>query len=75
MALLSKSENKEIEKIRIELDRAVLAEIKSYCDFAGISCGAASNDIGEFVAKSMDLLNQKDNDWKKYRKNQGDVLN
>ena len=75
MALLSKSESKEIEKIRVELDSAVLAEIKSYCDFAGISCGDSKNDIGEFAAKSMDLLNQKDNDWKKYRKNPGTVSN
>lgn len=68
MALLSPSSTARIERIKCDIPADVLESIKSYCEFANIQIDATSNDIGEFIVKSMELLDKKDRDWKQYKK-------
>ncbi|HAT3877935.1 TPA: hypothetical protein I8669_002769 [Legionella pneumophila] len=62
MALINARKTPEKEKIKIEINKEIYAEIKEYCSWAGI------DDISHFFEESSIMIFSKDKEWKRHRK-------
>ena len=62
MALLKPNSNQEKVSFKAKIGSDSMDEINEYCKWAGFK------DQGEFIEKVVDFMVDKDQDWKKYRK-------
>lgn len=62
MALLKPNPNQEKTNFKVKLGSSTIEEINEYCLWAGFK------DQGEFIEKVVEFMVDKDQDWKKYRK-------
>ncbi|BCA97318.1 hypothetical protein TUM19329_36790 (plasmid) [Legionella antarctica] len=59
MALITAKKISDKEKIKLEINKEIYAEIQRYCDWAGIS------EIDHFFEEAASFIFSKDKDWKK----------
>lgn len=62
MALIASEKILDKEKIKLDLDQGVLAEINQYCSWANIS------NIEHFIEEAARFIFSKDKDWKNHLK-------
>jgi hypothetical protein len=62
MALLKPNPNQDKINFKVKIGLNTHEEIEAYCQWAGFK------DHGEFIEKVVDFMIDKDQDWKKYRK-------
>lgn len=61
MALITAPKPLEKEKIKIEINSAIYAEIKKYCAWSGIS------KMDYFFEEAANYILSKDKEWKKHQ--------
>ena len=59
MALITAKKISDVEKIKVEINKEIYAEIQRYCEWAGI------NEIDHFFEEAATFIFSKDKDWKK----------
>lgn len=59
MALITAKKINDVEKIKVEINKEIYAEIQRYCTWAGI------NEIDHFFEEAATFIFSKDKDWKK----------
>ncbi|HGO6700355.1 TPA: hypothetical protein ACK8SH_002755 [Legionella pneumophila] len=59
MALITAKKINDVEKIKVEINKEIYAEIQRYCQWAGI------NKIDHFFEEAATFIFSKDKDWKK----------
>jgi len=59
MALITAKKINDVEKIKVEINKEIYAEIQRYCQWAGI------NEIDHFFEEAATFIFSKDKDWKK----------
>ena len=59
MALINAKKIADKEKIKLEIDKEIYAEIKKYCEWAGIT------EIDHFFEEAATFIFSKDKEWKK----------
>ena len=62
MALIAAKKIKDIEKIKLEIDKGIYSEIQQYCEWTGIA------NIDHFFEEAATYIFLKDKDWNKYLK-------
>lgn len=62
MALIKPSPNQEKVSFKVKIGKNTSDEIEAYCQWV------VFKDKGEFVEKLFDFMIDKDQDWKKHRK-------
>lgn len=62
MAIISGARTEKKEKLKIEINAEILADIKSYCQWANI------DDISYFIEEAACFIFSKDKDWKQQQK-------
>lgn len=60
MALINAKKIADKEKIKIDIDKDIYAEIKSYCTWSGIS------DVDYFFEEAATFIFSKDKEWKNH---------
>ncbi|MBN9229589.1 MAG: hypothetical protein BGO90_06210 [Legionella sp. 40-6] len=60
MALLNAKRIADKEKIKLEIDKDIYAEIKNYCTWSGIS------EIDHFFEEAASFIFSKDKEWKNH---------
>jgi len=60
MALINAKKIEDKEKIKLEINKEIYAEIQKYCGWAGIS------DMDHFFEEAASFIFSKDKDWKNY---------
>lgn len=59
MALITAKKINDVEKIKVEINKEIYAEIQRYCKWAGI------NEVDHFFEEAATFIFSKDKDWKK----------
>lgn len=59
MALITAKKISDVEKIKLEINKEIYAEIQRYCEWAGIG------EIDHFFEEAATFIFSKDKDWKK----------
>jgi hypothetical protein len=59
MALITAKKISDVEKIKVEINKEIYAEILRYCEWAGIG------EIDHFFEEAATFIFSKDKDWKK----------
>ncbi|MBX9703487.1 MAG: hypothetical protein K2X39_04980 [Silvanigrellaceae bacterium] len=62
MAIISGARTEKKEKLKIEINAEILADIKSYCEWANI------DDISYFIEEAACFIFSKDKGWKQQQK-------
>ena len=61
MPIIEPNKTKETEKIKISINKNILAEVRKYCEWIKVNEEIFFEQAAEFVLK-------KDKDWTKYKK-------
>ncbi len=62
MPIIAAEQVQEKEKVKIELDKELLREVKEYMQFADI------NNISHFFSEAAHFVFSRDRDWIKHKK-------
>ncbi|BCA97248.1 hypothetical protein TUM19329_36090 (plasmid) [Legionella antarctica] len=62
MALINAKKIDDKEKIKLEINKEIYAEIQKYCAWAGI------NEMDHFFEEAASFIFSKDKDWKNYER-------
>jgi hypothetical protein len=63
MPIVKSDKSKETEKVKFLINSALIAEIRKYCEWAGVE------DIAVFFEQASKFVLKKDSEWKKTNKN------